>query len=237
MPPDAVRVATFNLRHGRVGAHWPCLPWRLRAGLALCDGADVVGLQEVDRHVFRSWFLDEARLAMRATGATDRVFGAARPFGPGGRYGNALLVRGAITSSTILELPPGGRPERRIAIVAEADIASGPVRVAVTHLQNEHQTALAQLKFVTEHLARLHDASPRRTVLLGDFNLVPSEVAPLTLAAGLDLTGGPNSSGVKNPHQRIDHVAQRGFRVGGVTAPEPPVSDHRPVIATLRTTD
>jgi endonuclease/exonuclease/phosphatase family metal-dependent hydrolase len=230
-----LRVATFNIRHGRVGEHWPCLPWRLRAGVALCD-ADIVGLQEVDHRVGRSWRLDQTALAAGAAGATDRLFAPARPFGPGGLYGNALLVRGTIISSTTVELPPGGRPERRIAIVAEVEVATGRVRAVVTHLQNHRDAALTQLRFLAARLVEAHAARPLPTVVLGDLNLEPDAVAPVLGAAGLDLAGGPPLSGTEQPLRRIDHIAVRGFAIGSVRAPRPPVSDHRPVIASLRLT-
>jgi endonuclease/exonuclease/phosphatase family metal-dependent hydrolase len=235
MASPTLRVATFNIRHGRVGEHWPCLPWRLRAGIALC-AADIVGLQEVDHRVLRSWRLDQTALAARAAGATDQVFAAARPFGPGGLYGNALLVRGTITSSATVELPPGGRPERRVAIVAEAEVSTGRVRAVVTHLQNHRDAALAQLRFLAAHLEAAHDARPLPTVVLGDLNLEPGAVAPVLGDAGFDLAGGPPSSDVEQPLRRIDHVAVRGFTVGEVEAPRPPVSDHRPIVASLQLT-
>jgi endonuclease/exonuclease/phosphatase family metal-dependent hydrolase len=43
-------------------------------------------------------------------------------------------------------------------------------------------------------------------------------------------------SGTEQPLRRIDHIAVRGFAIGSVRAPRPPVSDHRPVIASLRLT-
>jgi endonuclease/exonuclease/phosphatase family metal-dependent hydrolase len=44
-------------------------------------------------------------------------------------------------------------------------------------------------------------------------------------------------SGTEQPLRRIDHIAVRGFAIGSVRAPHPPVSDHRPVVASLRLTN
>ena len=81
-----MRVATYNLRHG-APARRPAANRAMARSVASL-GADVVALQEVDRRVVRSWFADQAGLAARRSG-TVAHFAAARPFGPGGRYGNA----------------------------------------------------------------------------------------------------------------------------------------------------
>jgi endonuclease/exonuclease/phosphatase family metal-dependent hydrolase len=226
---DQLRVATFNVRHGRVGVHGPSVPWRLREGVAALD-ADIVGLQEVDRRVFRSWFVDQVELGRRAAAAADAVFGRARWFGPGGHYGNALLVRGGIGPREVVELPVEGGRERRIAIVADAIVRGRELTVAVTHLQNDHREALRQLDVLGRRLA----GRPGPAVLLGDLNLRPDDVRLVTEPLGFTVAGGANSSGVDRPFQRIDHVVVRGFEVGAVHVPRPPVSDHRPVIAALR---
>ncbi len=222
-----IRLATFNLRHGRVGAHWPSLPWRLRQGTALLD-ADVVGFQEVDRRVFRSWFVDQAAVGARALGAIDHAFAAARPFGPGGRYGNALAVRGWIHDQQTVGLPGGIKPERRVALVASVDCSWLRACVLVTHLQNHTADADAQLRALPDLLPGEGPA-----IIMGDLNLNREEVQPVLEEAGFTVAGGAHSSPVDNPYQRIDHIAVRGLDIVSVDVPRPPVSDHRPVIVTV----
>lgn len=232
MASDALRLATFNVRHGRVGRHWPCLPWRLRLGIEQLE-ADVVGLQEVDNRVFRSWFLNQAELARQAARADLGVFGSARRFGPGGRYGNALVAEGHLLDHEVIELPGRPRAERRVAIVATLELPAldgARLVVANTHLQNHHDHALDQLRFLTERLV----GEPEPKVLMGDLNLHPEDVAPVVESAGYALAGGGNSSGVDDPWHRIDHVAVAGLAIESVDVPRPPVSDHRPVIVTAR---
>lgn len=208
--------------------HLPCLPWRLREGVRRLD-ADIAGLQEVDRRVFRSWFGDQVATARRALDADAGAFAHARWFG-GGHYGNGLVVRGSITRPSTVELPHRPGREPRVALVAVVETHGVVVHVAVTHLQNERGQALDQLEFLTDLLA----SQPAPKVLLGDLNLDTTDVAPIVEAAGLTLAGGGNSSGIDRPWHRIDHIAVAGMVVDEVKLPRPPVSDHRPVIATVR---
>jgi endonuclease/exonuclease/phosphatase family metal-dependent hydrolase len=223
-----LRLATFNIRHGRVSRHLPCLPWRLSEGVRRLD-ADIVGLQEVDRRVFRSWFGAQVAIARRALDADAGAFAHARWFG-GGHYGNGLAVRGSITHSRTVELPHRPGREPRVALMALVDTHGIAVHVAVTHLQNEVSQAIDQLQFLTDLLA----SEPAPKVLLGDLNLDTEDVAPIVQAAGLTLASGGNSSGIDRPWHRIDHIAVAGMVIDEVKLPRPPVSDHRPVIATVR---
>lgn len=224
-----LRIASFNVRHGRVGAHWPFLPWRLRQGISLLD-PDILGLQELDRRVIRTWFVDQPALSAKAANATAHVFGPARSFGPGGRYGNALAVRGSLLAHRVEKLPHVAGTEPRVAIVATVATRAGRVTVANTHLQNNTSQAFEQLAALLE---LMRDETPPK-LILGDLNLHTHEVAPMFAAAGWDLAGGANSSPARVPYQRIDHIAAVGFTIERVDVPAAPVSDHRPVIATMR---
>ena len=224
----SLRVATFNLRHGRVGARLPCIPWRLTRGVAMLD-AEICGLQEVDRWVIRSWFMDQLSWSRRALAATDQAFAHARWFGPAGRYGNGLVVRGVITAQLTLPLPVDGRRERRSAVWAEVKVAGTSVTVVNTHLQNHEVEARHQLRYLVGRL----DGTEGPVVLMGDLNLDPGPVAEILGPHGFTIAGGPNSSDVDQPRRRIDHIAVRGATIGAVRVPRPPVSDHRPVIADI----
>lgn len=68
-----LRVATFNLLHGMDLADGESDPERLRAALADLD-ADIVALQEVDRHQERSGGADQAAIAAEALGMSQWRF-------------------------------------------------------------------------------------------------------------------------------------------------------------------
>ena len=61
-----LRVATFNLKHGATAAGYIGNPALVAAACAELD-ADILALQEVDRHIWRSRFSD---LYQRAAGTT-----------------------------------------------------------------------------------------------------------------------------------------------------------------------
>ena len=126
-----MRLATYNLRHGapagRLADHRSMA--RSVAGLR----ADVVALQEVDRRVVRSYFVDQAGLAARAV-RHGRPLRGRPPVRPGGRYGNALLVRGRTLRTATWQLPGSGEP--RVALFAEVVIGDSALTVGATHLQN-----------------------------------------------------------------------------------------------------
>jgi endonuclease/exonuclease/phosphatase family metal-dependent hydrolase len=85
----ALRVATFNVKHGQNGDGRVDL--RRLAAASASLSADVLAIQEVDRFARRTGFRDEMRIIARATGL-QAVFGeAARKRWRS--YGNVLLAR------------------------------------------------------------------------------------------------------------------------------------------------
>lgn len=218
-----MRVATFNIQHGRTSAGDVDVPVLVATVVGL--HADIVGLQEVDVGVARSGRIDQAAVVAHDTGM-DVAFGKASRIGWRGRFGNALLARRPITDVEVMRLPRGsGRGERRSALLASVD----GVAVAVTHLSVWPPDTWFQLAAVVEALGR----RPEPRVLLGDLNVPPFHVVPRVRAAGLVLAGGPPTFPADVPTIRIDHVAAAGLRVGDVTVVPTPVSDHRPLVVDL----
>lgn len=220
-----MRVVTFNVRHGLTPAG------RVDVGLlartCASFGADVLGLQEVDRWMARSGNVDIAAHVARACGMTE-AFGTAVRFGRRGRYGVALFVRGGLAHVETLPLPRFGRREPRVALLATAETAEAYVSVAVCHLGTDRAESAAQL---AELLDALEDRPPPR-LLLGDLNRTPEELGALT-DAGFVVVGGPPTWPADAPVARLDHVAVNGLVVAAVSVPAVPVSDHRPVVVDL----
>jgi endonuclease/exonuclease/phosphatase family metal-dependent hydrolase len=250
-----VRVATFNLLHGRSMADGVVDPARLADAVRRID-ADVLALQEVDRDQPRSHGLDLTAVAAEAMGAGSARFvpalagmpgrwsraSAADPPGTAG-YGIALLSRLPVRSWRTVHLPAlrvpvplrfrGLRPllvrdEPRVAVVAVVDAPAGPVTVASTHLSFLPGWNAVQLRLLVRAVA---DAPPP-VVLLGDLNMPASTARRTTgmrsLAPGLTFPAHA-------PRKQIDHVLGRG-----VTAAAPartlelPISDHRALSVDLR---
>ena len=220
-----MRIVTFNVQHGRTptGRVDTAALGRYCAGL----GADVLALQEVDVRVARSRWADQARAAARAAGMAC-AFAPARRLGLFGRYGNALLVRGALEDVEVVRLPQVGRREPRTAVLATAVVGTVRLAVAATHVSTHAEENRAQLQAVCTVLA----ARPAPRLLLGDLNLAPADVAPLVEAAGLALADPSRPTFPSGaPRSRIDHVATTGLQVGAVEVlAAAPVSDHRALV-------
>lgn len=226
-----LRAATFNLKHGaRPGAI--ALPWRslgrLRASVRALD-ADVIGLQEVDRFVARSWFGDQARTCARSAGASAHRFAAARWL-LGGRYGNALVVRGEVRSSETVALPRPARSEARVALIADIVVRETALTAVSTHLHNDEAVAAEQLVALLAVLA----TRPRPLLLLGDLNLGRDDFAPVLAADHFDVGPETPSFPWRDPLVQIDVVAVAGGSITGASAPMVATSDHRPIVATVR---
>src|SRR4051794_3057837 len=115
-----VRIATFNLLNGRAPADQAVDDAKLRRAVAALD-ADVLTLQEVDRHQPRSDGLDLTAIAVDAMGAVDHRFVAALSGTPADwrsatgeepeatpAYGIALLSRYPVTAWHVVRLPRPG---------------------------------------------------------------------------------------------------------------------------------
>ncbi|MGH9283842.1 MAG: endonuclease/exonuclease/phosphatase family protein, partial [Acidimicrobiales bacterium] len=227
-----VRIVTFNVKHGSVtdGQIDNRLLARTCAGLE----ADILALQEVDRRATRSGFADQMRLVARATGLA-AAFGEAARRGPLRRYGNVLLVRGALSEVEVVGLPRPEDGEFRVAVLARVRLdatgdggATPPaLSVAATHLSFRKSEGPAQLRAVVELL----DRRPPPRILLGDLNLAPELVEPTLAGAGYQLAATGPTFPAKTPRTRIDYVAVSGLEVVSADAPELSLSDHRAVVA------
>lgn len=212
-----IRVATWNIRHGRPRRGFASNR-RLRAAAVALD-ADVLALQEIERHVVRSWFVDQPALLAAATGSVHR-YAAARRVAVTGTDGVALLVRGSIVEQECKPI------DSRVLLIVRTPDAS----FACTHLRAEASVARRQLDRVIDAFG----SWPCPRVLLGDLNLSEGDVITRLNAAGFDLAPAGATEPAWCPRQRIDHVAVQGLSIGAVSTPDLEVSDHRPVIVELR---
>lgn len=206
-------------------------------------GAEVVGLQEVDRHFHaRSGFVDQAGWLAERLGA-DVAFGAAidaEPLSPGEprrQYGNAVLSVHPIRSSVTVTLPGSRRRERRVLLDALVTVRDVAVHVVATHLQNRAPgERRAQARAVRDHVA----GATGPVVVLADLNARPdaAEVATLTdhLVDAWAVAGaGPGHTfDAGTPHARIDYVlVTPGVAARSAATVPTDASDHLPVVADL----
>ncbi len=220
-----MRIATFNTQHARRNALWAAT--ETMAGYCAGLEADVLALQELDAGAPRSAWADQAAAVADAAGMS-HVFGQARRVVPLGSHGIALLVRGTIEESRVLPLTHWRRHRGRCAVLAVVTVGDRRLSVAATHLSPHRGENVAQLRTVVGELASM----PAPRLLLGDLNLLATEVLPVIAGAGLTLAD-PSAPTVPadDPRFRVDHVAVGGLTVTRVEVlARPPVSDHCAVL-------
>lgn len=249
--PAALRVMTFNMHTG-IGEDGR-LDLSRTAAVIRDNGADVVGLQEVDQHwAARSEFRDEAAelaalLDMRVFFAPIYELPPLIAGAPPRRYGVAVLSRIPIVYSenhplTRLSTQDPNPVPAPMPGFAEAVVLSriGPVHIYVTHLDFRPDPAVraAQVADTLRILDRDHLGA--RQVLLGDFNAEPAapELAPLRDRLHDAWAGNPDPGLTypsTTPVKRIDYVtASANLRVRHAEVVPSDASDHRPVLADLR---
>lgn len=229
-PPDALRVMSWNIRHGR-GMDGKIDLERIAAVVSKYE-ADLVLLQEVDRGCSRSGAVDQAAEIARITGL-HYTFGKAIDH-DGGEYGLAILSRFPLEEPKIHKLPSDG--EARIVLSASVDSPLGILTLASTHL--DHQNGRRQLAQSQVAAAALLE-SPHPVILAGDLNAKPDShtvgvfsQAPWTIVSK---EGTAATYPSPEPKMEIDYIILRGVRSKhpSVVIDEPVASDHRPVMATV----
>jgi endonuclease/exonuclease/phosphatase family metal-dependent hydrolase len=183
------------------------------ADVIAASGADVVGLQEVDRHRReRSRFEDQPgliaeRLGFHLAYAANLDDDPTHPGGPRAQYGTALLSRLPLEGSTNTLLPCFPRSEQRGLLDATVRVDGASLRVLGTHLQWDSETE--RTRQAQAIVASLDD---RPTVLLGDLNTTPGTPAYRCLAGGLEDAwavvgeGAGHTFEAEPPPRRIDYV-------------------------------
>jgi endonuclease/exonuclease/phosphatase family metal-dependent hydrolase len=249
-----VRIATFNILHGRSLDDGRVDVDRLAAAVKSLD-ADVLGLQEVDRDQPRSMGADLTAVAAEAMGAPEHQFVAALHGTPGGTwmaatgdeqpgaatYGIALLSRYPVVSWRVVRLPAmrasvplwstiNNRPflardEPRVAVAAVLDGPHGEFTVCNTHLSFIPGWNARQLRTLIRSLTGTREP----LVLLGDLNMEQRQAARVS---GLRPIASAATFPAGHPRRQIDHILVRGdvHAIGPAESVQVPLSDHRALV-------
>jgi endonuclease/exonuclease/phosphatase family metal-dependent hydrolase len=179
--PAQIKIVTYNMRW-RGGAELRAITKLLRDD-PLIGGADIVGLQEVDRARKRSGNVNAARQMANELGwnyawAAPPSDGTKRDDREAGEdeTGVAILSPHQLTDITRLVLPNAGPDcRRRAAIGATVQIGKDAVRVYSVHAETRLpvEQKVAQWRAVLDDLkSHSSTASTARVVILGDFNTI-----------------------------------------------------------------
>jgi endonuclease/exonuclease/phosphatase family metal-dependent hydrolase len=227
-PP--IRVMTYNIHHASFSSLSEI------ANVAMLAKADIIGLQEVDRHTVRTLWKDQAAVLASKLGFFHVYFPAKNIF-LGGSSGLALLSRFPILSAERVLLP--SKSEQRILVIAEIRLSpTRTVRAGVTHFGLGG--AEERVPQANRALSSLGNGP---VLLMGDFNERPGQPAYEVLATRLSdawKRGGDGGWGrtfpATLPDRRIDWVLLGSAWTGAVDTGVPAAasqSDHRPVVAKL----
>ncbi|SBT41365.1 endonuclease/exonuclease/phosphatase family protein [Micromonospora auratinigra] len=258
-----MRLATFNLLHGRSLTDGLVDPDRLSAAVTALD-ADVLALQEVDRDQTRSGNLDLTAIAARALDAPAHRFAAAVVGTPGEQfrplthdddghgeplYGIGLISRYPVRTWQVTRLRPA--PVRSPIYVPGPGgglvlLRDEPRVVLAAVLDTPHGTltvAATHLSFVPgwnilqlRRVVRALRALPAPRILLGDLNL---PAGPAALLSRWRPLGRRPTYPAGQPRVQLDHILadRHGHdRLPPVTAVDTPpsvISDHRPLVVDL----
>ncbi len=159
-PQNQIRMATYNI-HSAINPDGVVDIEAVVEEIRQMD-VDVIGLQEVDKFIYRSGFDNQAKtiadsLGMNyAYGETINILGI--------KYGNALLTKHRIIDWSNIRVP--GFREPRGLLRCKLDINGVHYNVFVTHLGLSYGERAMQIQALNEHMYT-YDT---RIVLMGDFN-------------------------------------------------------------------
>lgn len=258
-----MRLATFNLLHGRSLTDGLVDPDRLAAAVTTLD-ADILALQEVDRDQTRSGHHDLTAIAAHALDAPEHRFAAAVVGTPGEQfrplthdddghgepcYGVGLVTRHRVTTWQVTRLRPA--PVRSPVYIPGPHgglilLRDEPRVVLAAVLDTPHgplTVAATHLSFVPgwnahqlRQVVRALRTLPAPRILLGDLNL-PAGLA--RAISGWQPLGRRPTYPAGQPRVQLDHILadRRGITqlptVTAVTTPASTISDHRPLVVDL----
>ncbi len=203
--PLTIKVLSYNIHHGQ-GVDGKQDIERI-AAVIRGSGADIVSLQEVDLSVQRSGRVEQPQALAKSLGM-HVAFGGNIEL-QGGQYGNAVLSRFPIQSSTNHMLPNTNGGEQRGLLHAQIELPAGPpMNFLATHLDHRPDPAqrLDSARFINDLALSFDPQQP--TWLAGDLNATPdSQVLELLRQRFFQPQPGEFATiPVEQPQRQIDYI-------------------------------
>jgi len=229
---DTVRILAYNTHHGE-GLDG-VLDLERIGRLIEATGADLVALQEIDRLVERTGFIDQPDEYGEHAGLAP-LFGEFMPY-QGGQYGMALLSGLPVLEWANHRLPDGAEP--RTALTARVRLPNTGRELVFSgiHFYRTAEERMAQARTLNDILAEEEGA----VVLAGDFNSLPGSPVMEYLAADFEIIqkrGPVFTFPADDPAREIDFFLVRpdaGIEVlEHRVLDERVASDHRPIFMVL----
>ena len=191
-----------------------------------------VALQELDRRVKRSGYVDEPARLAELTGYK-AFFGKAIPLGDdgNGEYGIAILTADQNAELAAFFALPGEEPRAFIAVRGHLEDGS-EVIFACTHLDLNEKNRIASVRLINEWVK----LQPLPVLFMGDFNCKGDSAPYQALCETWQSAWGASTQPThpaNAPKIDIDHLfmyPQKAWNVEAMTVVEELVaSDHRPI--------
>lgn len=266
--PRELRVMTYNIKHGQTNLECeqpprpsPDCGLDLQASIDVmrAHGADIIGVQEVDRFWARSGNVDEPAVIAAGLGMEHHCYAANLDHGPDShsdvphQYGTVIVSRFPILSCNNTLLPRTGNQEQRGLTKAVINVDGVPLQFYNTHLHHRPLEEFPDRQLQAERIGEIMDVAPAGSkVMTGDFNARPTaaEMAPIFsrfldswAVAGIPTPDNPegltsSADLVNPPTSRIDYI----FVSSQVTVTQAYVpidadtrlaADHYPVVADI----
>ncbi|WP_159731378.1 endonuclease/exonuclease/phosphatase family protein [Sphingobacterium sp. 18053] len=169
---QTIRVLSFNIHHGNPPSEKESvINLDTIAKIIKNSKADLVGLQEIDVNLGRSYFENQAKKLAELTDM-HYVFSKGIDLEKG-EYGTAILSKSPIERVEKHFLPSPVESERRSLSIIEVTIHKRKILFANTHLDLKDKNKIEQAKFITNRFE--NEKLP--TILVGDLNSEPKDPA------------------------------------------------------------
>ncbi len=225
-----IRVMSYNIHHGKNSLGADTLD---NITDTIRDNqADIIGLQEVDKNVYRTQFKNQVKLMASelgmyyAFGSNIEVMGM--------EYGNAILSKYPIKSFENVHMP--GFKEKRGLLRAEIKIDGKDMNFLVTHLGLTKQERTKQVKTISEYIKFLGT----KTIIVGDFNSKENNEEMNSIKTLMVDSSQGKREHFKNTYEgliiksKIDYIfVSPDIKVNKYNVIDTNESDHFPIIANI----